>query len=161
MATSARKALFWASVVEIILICLYVSFCAVDSACGMNWPCVGLYFKRVSYVSANLLLALLGMRIGRKSCRKACFAVFAFLCFGVAVVEAFVCTNYPWWSANLLQPTYMASAALTAALGITSAVAYFFVHHHNDGLLVNEASESDFASEDAGYAPSSYVGASA
>jgi len=154
---SAKKALFWASVVELLLISLYIAFCAVDTHCGFNGDCAKLYARRASFVGVNLVLALIGLRLARHRHRGRCFALFTFLCFGTAVIEAFVSVNYPWWYQDLLQPTYEANAALTAALGIISAVAYFLRHSSASDLAQplsggSSELEGELPTEDSAYA---------
>jgi len=128
MFSSAVRALYWESVVQLILTALFVGFSATDSACGLNLECFRRFASLGALMMPSTAFGFTGLRATRAqdkavTCTRL-FLWFGLAAFAAAAIQAFVAVNFPFHHVPLLQPTYSAAVALTAAMGITSLVVW-------------------------------------
>jgi len=141
---SAKKALFWASVVQCISVALYVSFSAVSNSCGVTLGCFAVYLEKISLILPAIAIAGWGLKIARSHTgryhkkNRAVFSSFALVCFIFAAGCAFLAVNFPFSGDGLSMHMFQASTALLAAMGIISMVIWQFLRKEVVPVFVAE-----------------------
>eukprot|EP00026_Physarum_polycephalum_P021464 Phypoly_transcript_24733.p1 GENE.Phypoly_transcript_24733~~Phypoly_transcript_24733.p1 ORF type:complete len:135 (+),score=21.85 Phypoly_transcript_24733:102-506(+) len=121
--SSARKALFWICVVQLVFAVLIGGLSAAYFDCGMNIQCFASFVCALLFVVPSSIYAYIGMQAANyKQATKASVVVYAVGCFVLAAVEAFIAVNMNLNNYGILQPSYQGFAALQAATGITAFV---------------------------------------